>query len=64
MMKAMCGVQLTGRKRIKDLMLVLNLIKTVDQWLDQILCLGMVICRGRRALELEGEWKKGTLSRT
>ena len=41
-MRAMCGVQLKGKKRFMDLMLVLN--ETIDQLAMQTVLVGMVMC--------------------
>ena len=43
MVRAICGVQLKGRKRSKDLMLMLGLSETIDQ-LAMAAFVGMVMC--------------------
>ena len=68
--RAMCGVQLTDRKRGKDLMLVLCLTETIGQlaMANSVFWCGYLLWREdghvlRRALQLvvEGQWKKGRL---
>ena len=73
MVRAMCGVQLKGRKRSMDLMLILGLMKTIDQldMANSVLWCGHVLRREdghvlRRALdfEVEGQRKKWRLKKT
>ena len=42
MVRAMCGVLLKDRKRVKDLLLMLGLNQWVS-WLWQTVCIGMVV---------------------
>ena len=42
-MKAMFGVQLTDRKRAKDLMLMMSLNETIDQLAMEV-SIGMAVC--------------------
>ena len=44
MVRVMCGVQLKYRKRVKDLMLTLGLMRQEISWLWQIVSIGMVMC--------------------
>ena len=64
-MRAMCGVQLKGRKRSTDLMFMLGLNETIDQLsMANSVCLcGHVL---RRALdgEVDAQRKKGRQKRT
>ena len=73
MVRAMCGVQLKGRKRSKDLMLMLGLNETIDQLAmsNSVRWYGHVLRREdshvlRRVLHfvIECQRKKGRLKRT
>ena len=73
MVRAMCGVQTKGRKRSKDLILMLGLNETAEQlaMANSVCWYGHVLRREdghvlRRALgfEVEGERNKGGLKRT
>ena len=45
MVRAMCGVQLKDRKRSTDLLFMLGLNETIDQfWLCQTVLVDMVMC--------------------
>ena len=44
MVSAMCGVQLTDRRRSTDLMFMLGLSEIIDHWLWQTVFDGMVMC--------------------
>ena len=65
MVRAMCGVQLKGRKRSTDLMFMLGLNEIIDQlaMADSVCWYGHLL---RRALDLEveGQRKKGSPKRT
>ena len=73
MVKAMCGVQLTDRKRSKDLMFILSLKETMDQlamansvrWYGHVLRRddGRVLCRVLD-FEVENHMMKWKLKRT